>query len=34
MYTLDSREFIMFIDRELYELCVEKNTNTAALLIV
>jgi hypothetical protein len=34
VYTFDSTEFTMAMDRELYELCIDNNINTVALLIV
>jgi hypothetical protein len=34
IYRFDSTELILSMDRGLYELCIDSNTNTAALLIV
>ncbi len=34
IYRFDSTELILSMDIGLYELCIDSNTNTAALLIV
>jgi hypothetical protein len=34
IYMFNSTELIISIDRGLYELCIDNNTNTTALLIV